>query len=52
MKQTSVKGLPGTLALVTYLDKHSTFDPVMVSVVGAIPTRGNFLHVIMENSKS
>ena len=26
-----------------YLDKHSTLDPVMVSVVTSIPTGGNFL---------
>ena len=26
-----------------YLDKHSTLDPVMVSVVSSIPTGGNFL---------
>ena len=27
-----------------YLDKHSTLDPVMVSVVSSIPTGGNFLN--------
>ena len=26
-----------------YLDKHSTVDPPMVSVVSSIPTGGNFL---------
>ena len=26
-----------------YLDKYSTLDPVMVSVVSSIPTGGNFL---------
>ena len=26
-----------------YLDKHSTLDPVMVSVVSSNPTGGNFL---------
>ena len=26
-----------------YLDKHSTLDPVMVSVVRSIPARGNLL---------
>ena len=31
-------------AFVAYLDKHSTFDPVMVSVVSSIPVEeGNFL---------
>ena len=30
-------------ASVAYLDKHSTLDPVMVSVVSSIPTGGNFL---------
>ena len=29
-------------ASVAYLDKHSTLDPVMVSVVSLIPTEGNF----------
>ena len=28
---------------VAHLDKHSTLDPVMVSVVSSIPARGNFL---------
>ena len=28
---------------VAYLDKHSTLDPVMVSVVSSNPTEGNFL---------
>ena len=28
---------------VVYLNKHSTLDPVMVSVVSLIPTGGNFL---------
>ena len=28
---------------VAYLDKHSTLDPVMVSVVSSNPTGGNFL---------
>ena len=28
---------------VAYLDKHSTLDPVMVTVVSSIPTGGNFL---------
>ena len=28
---------------VAYLDKHSTLDPVMVSVVSSIPARGNLL---------
>ena len=27
----------------TYTDKHSTLDPVMVSVVSSIPTGCNFL---------
>ena len=31
------------LASVVYLDKHSTLDPVMVSVVSSIPTGGNLL---------
>ena len=30
-------------ASVAYLDKHSTLDPVMVSVVSSIPTGGNLL---------
>ena len=38
MKQTSVKGLPSNPASLAYLDKHSILDPVMVSVVGSIPT--------------
>ena len=42
MKQISVKGLPAPVS-VAYLDKHSTLDTVMVSVVGSIPTGGNFL---------
>ena len=29
---------------VAYLDKHSTLDPVMVSVVSSNPTGGNFLN--------
>ena len=29
---------------VAYLDKHSTLDPVMVSVVNSNPTGGNFLN--------
>ena len=28
---------------VAYLNKHSTLDPVMVSVVSSNPTGGNFL---------
>ena len=28
---------------VTYFDKHSTLDPVTVSVVSSNPTGGNFL---------
>ena len=27
----------------TYMDKHSTLDPVMVSVVSSIPNGGNIL---------
>ena len=27
----------------THLDKHSTLDPVIVSVVSSLPTGGNFL---------
>ena len=42
MKQISVKGLSAHVS-VAYLDKHSTLDPVMVSVVGSDPTGGNFL---------
>ena len=30
-------------ASVAYVDKHSTLDLVMVSVVSSIPTGGNFL---------
>ena len=26
-----------------YLYKHSTFDPLIVSIVGSIPTGGNYL---------
>ena len=29
-----------------YLDKHSTLDPVMVSVVSSIPTGGKFLKLL------
>ena len=47
MKQTSVKGLPAHVS-VAYLDKHSTLNPVMVSVVGSIPTGGNFLLKLFE----
>ena len=35
---------------VAYLDKHSTLDPVMVSVVSSNPTGGkfwNFLNLLM-----
>ena len=32
-----------------YLDKHSTLDPVMVSVVSSIPTGGNFLKFLGVN---
>ena len=42
MKQTLVKGLPAHVSL-AYLDKHSTLDPVMVNVMGSIPTGGNFM---------
>ena len=47
MKQTSVKGLPAQVS-VAYLDKHSTLDPVMVIVVGSVPTTGNFLLKLVE----
>ena len=43
MKQTSVKVVPVAHVSVAYLDKHSSLDPVMVSVMGSIPIRGNFL---------
>ena len=46
MKQASVKGLPAQVS-VAYLDKHSTLDPVMVSVVSSIP-RGKFLLKLFE----
>ena len=42
MKQTSVKCQVAHVS-VAYLDKHSTLDPVMVSVVGSIPTGDYFL---------
>ena len=48
LKQTSVKGEEAHIS-VAYLDKHSTLDPVMVSVVGSIPTGGNFLLKLFEN---
>ena len=35
-------------ASVAYLDKQSTLDPVMASVVSSIPTRHNFLHKFFE----
>ena len=31
---------------VAYLDKHSTLNPVMVSVVSSNPTRGKFLNFL------
>ena len=44
MKQTSVQGLPSKAeASVTYLDKHSTLDPVIVSVASSIPSGGGNL---------
>ena len=33
---------------VAYLDKHSTLDPVMVSVMSSIPTEGNLLLKLSE----
>ena len=35
MKQTSVKVCQAAQASMAYLDKHSTLDPVMVSVVSS-----------------
>ena len=43
MKQTQNKVCEVVHASVAYLDKHSTLDPVMVSLVSLIPTGGNFL---------
>ena len=43
MKQIQFKLCPVAHASVTYLDKYSTLDPVMVSVVSSIPTVANFL---------
>ena len=44
MKQTSIKVCQVAHGSVAYLDKHSTLDPVMVSVVNSIPVRGNLLN--------
>ena len=41
MKQTSV--CQAAQASVAYLDKHSTLDPVMVSVVSSISSEGGQL---------
>ena len=41
MKQT--KGLSSSIISLNHMDKHSTLGPLMVSVVGSIPTRCNFL---------
>ena len=49
MKQTSVKGLPAFVS-VAYLDKHSSLDPVMVSVVGSILIGDDLLLKLHVNS--
>ena len=44
MKQTLVRDPPSsTYIWLTQFDKHKIFDSVMVSVIGSIPTGGNFL---------
>ena len=43
MKQLQFKVCQVAHDSVAYLDKHSTLDSVMVSVVSSIPTGGNVL---------
>ena len=43
MKHTSVKVFQVAYVWLAQLDKYETSDPMMVSVVGSIPTGGNFL---------
>ena len=42
MKQTSIKGLPGSTCLVGTIGLALDQNPAMVSVVGSTPTGGKF----------
>ena len=44
MKKLQFKVCQVAHGSVAYLDKHSTLDPVMASVVSSNPTGGNFLN--------